>query len=80
MPDDHTSSEAWRTWGNELEALWLNALGLTREDLTFNGAEAEALQNYFYATELLLRCKDAAIRIPKHAWAELEDRLLTYPS
>ncbi|PZU96612.1 MAG: histidine kinase, partial [Leptolyngbya sp.] len=80
VPDDHASSEAWQTWADELEALWLNALGLTHEDLALDRAEAKALQNYFYATELLLRCKDAAIRIPKQAWAELEDRLLTYPS
>ncbi len=76
VPNDSASSEAWQTWADELEALWLDALGLTREALMFDREEAEALQNYLYATELLLRCKDAAIRIPKQAWAELEDRLL----
>jgi hypothetical protein len=80
VPDAFASSKALQAWADELEALWLDALGLTREDLTFDRAEAKALQNYLYATELLLRCKDAAVRIPKQAWAELEERLLTYPS
>ncbi len=34
VPDDHASREDWQTWADELEALWLDALGLTREDLT----------------------------------------------
>jgi hypothetical protein len=80
VPADEASTEDWQNWANELEALWLEALGLTQADLTFNKEEAEALQNYLYATELLLKCKDAAVRIPKQAWAELEARLLTYPS
>jgi hypothetical protein len=80
VPADEASTEDWQNWADELEALWLEALGLTQADLTFNKEEAEALQNYLYATELLLKCKDAAVRIPKQAWAELEARLLTYPS
>ncbi|MBD1873806.1 NACHT domain-containing protein [Nodosilinea sp. FACHB-131] len=80
VPNNHASSEAWRNWADELEALWLNALNLTQEDLTFSLAEVKALRDYLYTTELLLKCKDAAIRIPKQAWAELEDRLLTYRS
>ncbi|WOD39839.1 NACHT domain-containing protein [Nodosilinea sp. E11] len=79
-PTFKAPNQAWQHWADELEALWLDALGLTREALTFDLEEAIALQNYLYATELLLRCKEAAIRIPKQAWAELEDRLLTYPS
>ncbi len=77
---DWASMEDWKNWADELKALWLEALGLTQADLTFNKEEAEALQNYLYATELLLKGKDAAVRIPKQAWAELEARLLTYPS
>lgn len=78
--EEHASRETCQAWADELEAVWLETLGLTQADLTFDRVEAEALQNYFYAVELLLRCKDAAIRITKQAWAELEDRLLTYPS
>ena len=80
LPTNDAPCSTWQNWANELETLWLDALGLSRADLIFNREEAKALQNYLYAIDLLLRCKDAAIRIPKQAWAELEDRLLTYPS
>ncbi|MBW4462691.1 MAG: NACHT domain-containing protein [Nodosilinea sp. WJT8-NPBG4] len=80
MPDRDAPGSAWQNWADELETLWLDALDITQENLTFDRAEAEALQNYLYAIELLLRCKASAVRIPKQAWAELEDRLLTYPS
>ena len=77
VPDEKATSDAWQAWADELEALWLDALGLDHADLIFNQEEAEALHNYLYATELLIRCKDAAVRIPKQKWAELEARLLT---
>ncbi|MBW4485853.1 MAG: NACHT domain-containing protein [Tildeniella torsiva UHER 1998/13D] len=80
IPAQDAPGSDWHNWADELEALWLNALGLSRADLRFNREEAEALQNYLCAIDLLLRCKNAAVRIRKQAWAELEDRLLTYPS
>ena len=79
MPDENASSQDWGNWANQLEALWLDTLGLSKEELTFTQEEAEALQSYLYATRLLLSCKDAAIRIPKQAWTDLEARLLTWP-
>ncbi|MEM9504638.1 MAG: NACHT domain-containing protein, partial [Cyanobacteria bacterium P01_E01_bin.43] len=51
-PDEKESSEAWQAWADDIEALWLDALGLDRANLTFNGEEAEALRAYLYATEL----------------------------
>ncbi|MBE9102727.1 NACHT domain-containing protein [filamentous cyanobacterium LEGE 07170] len=77
VPDVSSSSETWWNWADSLEAWWLDTLGLEKADITFTEAEAKALQDYFYATELLLRCKKAAIRIPKQAWADLEAHLLT---
>ncbi|NEQ42065.1 MAG: NACHT domain-containing protein [Leptolyngbya sp. SIOISBB] len=79
IPKVEDPSVAWRIWADELEALWLDALGLDQAALTFTKAEAEALRDYLYVTELLIRCKDAAVRIPKQAWADLEARLLKVP-
>ena len=76
IPDEKDTFEIWQAWADELEALWLEVLGLNRVNLTFNEDEAEALRDYLYVTELLIRCKEAAVRIPKQAWAELEARLL----
>ncbi|MEO1145395.1 MAG: NACHT domain-containing protein [Cyanobacteria bacterium J06638_22] len=77
IPSFSDSSEAWQNWADELEVLWFNTLGLDKAALTFTEAEAQALRDYLYVTELLVRCKAAAIRIPKQAWEDLEARLLT---
>lgn len=79
MPGTADSSQHWYAWADELETLWLSTLGLSKEDLTFSPTETEALRDYLYASVLLLRCKDAAIRVPKKAWKDLEARLLTWP-
>ena len=77
IPSEEAPASAWRDWADQLEALWLDTLGLTAEAITFTRAEAEALRDYLYTTQLLLRCKEAAVRIPKQGWAELKARLLT---
>ncbi len=53
------------------------ALELSQESVTFSDEEAEALKNYLYATELLIRCKESAIRVSRSEWDSLEARLLT---
>ena len=77
IPGENSSSEQWRQWADQLESAWLDALELDKEAITFSQAEAEALQNYLYANELLIRCKESAVRVSKKAWEDLEARLLT---
>ena len=77
IPTDGDSSEAWQNWADALEVLWLDILGLDKTDLTFTLVEAKAVQRYLSSIELLLHCKEATIRIPKQAWADLEAHLLT---
>lgn len=67
-------------WANQLEFIWLEALELDVEDITFSWEEAGALQNYLYANELLIQCKEAAIRVSRREWEALERRLLTLDS
>lgn len=38
--------------------------------------EAYALNNYLYVTELMIRCKEAAVRVSPDTWAGIEDRML----
>ncbi|MEM9120383.1 MAG: hypothetical protein AAGD09_21235 [Cyanobacteria bacterium P01_F01_bin.56] len=79
MPDTEDPFEVWQDWADKLDTLWFNTLGLDKVAFIFSKEEVEALHEYLYATELLIRCKDAAVRIPKQAWADLEARLLTVP-
>ena len=79
IPDEDAAPDAWRQWADELEAIWLGAFDLTKEMITFSKADAEAIKHYLYLTELLIRCKDSAVRVSKTEWEALEARLLTLP-
>jgi len=77
IPNVDAPSEAWQNWVEQLELIWLAAFELTQDAVTFSEAEAEVLRNYLYATELLIHCKESAIRVSRSEWAALEARLLT---
>ena len=79
IPDRDAASEAWRQWADELEAVWLNAFDLTKEMIALSEADAEVLADYLYLTELIIRCKDSAVRVSKTEWEAIEARLLTLP-
>jgi predicted NACHT family NTPase len=76
VPSYNSPPGLWREWASTLELIWLKTLALEKGDITLTESEVKLIKDFFYATELLLRCKEAAVRIPKQAWAELEDRLL----
>ncbi|MFK8184086.1 MAG: hypothetical protein AB8B99_11990 [Phormidesmis sp.] len=76
-PKSHNSSESWLRWSGQLLTIWLETLELDKDDITFSVKEAKALQNYLYATELLIRCRESAIRVSRSEWTAMEKRLLT---
>ena len=39
--------------------------------------ELHALEKYFYANELMVKCKEAAVRVSPQLWAEIEERMIT---
>ncbi|MEM8501901.1 MAG: NACHT domain-containing protein [Cyanobacteria bacterium P01_D01_bin.1] len=77
LPTDVDLPEVWQTWADQLQSIWLEALELNLDDITFSYEEAQALQDYLYANELLIQCKEAAIRVSRSEWEALERRLLT---
>ena len=80
IPDANSSPGEWQMWTNQLQLIWLEALNLDIEDVTFSHEEARALRNYLYVNELLIQCKEAAIRVSRSEWEALERRLLTLDS
>ncbi|NEZ62687.1 NACHT domain-containing protein [Leptolyngbyaceae cyanobacterium CCMR0082] len=71
------SSDEWPHHADKLESTFLKALGLTAEDVSLSTDDWKRLDDYLYANELLLSCKQSSISISRKAWETLEERLLT---
>jgi len=63
----------------KLYDLWFSALGIEAEATVISKAESQSLANYFYACELMIRCKEGAVRVSPDVWAGIESRILTVP-
>ena len=80
IPNPHAPPHEWSQWGNNLMLSFITSFDLTREMLNLSHEEKRALKDYLYITDLLIRCKDAATRVPKADWEAVEARLLTLDS
>ena len=76
LPDDQQPYEIRRVFADQILTIWCNALNLKREWLDLTEAEINALNDYLYANELMVRCKEAAVRVSPQVWAEIESRML----
>jgi predicted NACHT family NTPase len=56
--------------------LWRDTLQLNPDFLELTAAEITTLDNYFYANELIVRCKEAAVRVTESVWTGIEERML----
>jgi len=55
---------------------WLNALNLSSELVNLSIVESQTLDDYFYATWLIVQCKQAAVRVSPATWKAIEERML----
>jgi tRNA isopentenyl-2-thiomethyl-A-37 hydroxylase MiaE len=51
----------------------------SRGILSLSTEEFRALEKYLKVVKLILDCKDAAVRVSRTAWEQLEAKLLTVP-
>jgi hypothetical protein len=58
---------------------WCNALDLNPEIVKLYNEEATAVRDYLYANYLIIKCKEAAVRISAKTWEEIESRMLVVP-
>ena len=42
--------------------------------------ESQSLANYFYVCELMIRCKEGAVRVSPDVWEGIESRIFTVPA
>ena len=77
LPEETAKSHKWKQFADELETLLFNGFGLKQKSVVLSGKDAKSLAKYLYVTELLIHCKESAVRVSKRDWEELESRLLT---
>ncbi|KAM3115658.1 NACHT domain-containing protein, partial [Phormidesmis sp. 146-33] len=77
IPNDNQPIEVYRAFCNKVLQTWYNALNLNPELVNLSEAEAKALENYLYATLLMVQCRQTAVRVSPTTWAGIEDRMVT---
>ncbi len=76
IPERRRSSEVYREFVERIEQTWLSAFSLDIETIDLSKDEAKAIENYFYAVNLMLQCKNTAIKVSEPTWEKLEQRML----
>lgn len=76
IPERSKSSEIYREFVERIEQTWLNAFCLDMETIDLSKDEAKAIENYFYAVNLMLQCKNTAVTVAESTGEELEQRIL----
>ncbi len=79
-PDDNQPEEVRRAFAKQILQTLLKAFHFSPELVILSEEEAEAWKNYFYANYLMVRCKEAAVRISPKTWEAIEERMLLVPN
>lgn len=75
-PNSSQPEEAMQSFNDRMSRVWLNALRIDSDFVNLTEAELSALENYLYANWLIVRCKQAAVRVSPQTWGAIEDRML----
>jgi NACHT domain len=73
------SHEQLRNLVNQVQILWSEALQLDMEILYMSATEVEALEKYFYAYEMVVRCKEASAQVSIQTWSSIQERMIKAP-
>jgi hypothetical protein len=77
IPENSQNPEIRRAFARKILIAWRQSLHLDPEWLSLSEREVNALSDYFYINELMIRCKEAAVRVSFQTWSAIEDRILT---
>ncbi|MBP5973724.1 hypothetical protein HW132_13500 [Brasilonema sp. CT11] len=80
IPDEKQPLEVRRRFVQRLQQTLLNAFNLSPDIINLFEEEAKALENYLYANNLLIQCKQASVRVSPQTWEKIEARMLLVPS
>ena len=57
----------------------MEAFRITEETINYNSEESQAVEDYLYSVDLLLKCKKEAARLYPATWDAIEAELLLPP-
>ena len=80
QPKQDASTSKKTQFSESLDHLWFSALGIEAEVAILSTKETKSLVDYLYACELMIRCKEGAVRVSPDVWAGIESRILTVPA
>jgi NACHT domain len=75
VPDDKQPLEVLEAFSEHLLQIWCKDLGIERELLNHSESEVQALVDYFYICELMVRCKESAVRVSRDVWESIENAI-----
>ena len=76
IPDDKKPRKVRRAFAQRIVQTWLEAFELTPELINLSKQETLAIENYLYANLLVVECRQAAVRVSRSTWQEIEARML----
>jgi hypothetical protein len=76
VPDSSQPDQIRQSFATRIYQTWLDALRLQRDWIELSSEETEALTNYLYACELMVECKEAAVRVSEKVWKGIEKQII----
>jgi hypothetical protein len=80
IPDDNKPKDVHQAFSERLQQITEDALNLSPDIINLSDKEAKALENYLYAINLLIECKQASVRVSPTTWEAIEAQMLLVPS
>jgi NACHT domain len=68
--------EGYQTVLDRLRQVWCGSLGIDRELINLSRSEIQAFAYYFYICELIVRCKESAVRVSRDVWESIENAMV----
>ncbi|MBW4423055.1 MAG: hypothetical protein KME50_00945 [Nostoc desertorum CM1-VF14] len=80
IPDEEQPLEKRDIFFRHLGQTLLNTFNLSLDIISLSQLEVQLLLKYFYATNLIMHCKKASVRVSPQTWEAIETRMLLVPS
>lgn len=79
-PGDEQPVDIKREFIESVYNCWFSALQLQPEWLDLSEDEEKLLKQFLYINQLIVRCKEAAVRVSRERWQAIEERMLLIDS